>query len=253
MYIYKITNNINKKVYIGQTINSIEKRWRRHKEDSLSNRLDTHFARAIRKYGPENFTVEEIDRASSKEELNEKEIYWIKYYDSCHKGYNSTDGGDDTNTYKYRTKEEMNITKEKIRQTKLGGKNPMSVKVKCKNEKTGDEYHFDSLSEMQDFLGGDNHNFISRRCRGEVKTLWNGIWNIAYEENEYFEMTPYKKNGRARRVQIKQISTNEIQEFPSMAAAERYYNKSQKYFSGKAYRHKGKPFIKDDFEITFLD
>ena len=82
MYIYKVTNIINGKLYIGQTTRFIQDRWERHINDALSNRLDTHFARAIRKYGPENFVVEQIDVASSQEELNEKEIYWIKFYNT---------------------------------------------------------------------------------------------------------------------------------------------------------------------------
>jgi hypothetical protein len=46
----------------------------------MTNRIDTHFARAIRKYGQENFIAEIIDTADSKEELSEKEKYWIERY-----------------------------------------------------------------------------------------------------------------------------------------------------------------------------
>ena len=53
MYIYKITNKINNKIYIGQTIRPVEDRWKRHINDALNNILDTHFARAIRYYKPE--------------------------------------------------------------------------------------------------------------------------------------------------------------------------------------------------------
>ena len=77
MYVYKITNLQNNKIYIGQTIYSIEKRFHRHIQDALSERLDTHLARAIRKYGKESFTIEIIDTASTREELTAKESYWI--------------------------------------------------------------------------------------------------------------------------------------------------------------------------------
>jgi group I intron endonuclease len=66
MIIYKITNTLNGKMYIGQTIRSIEERWKRHKNDALNNILNTHFARAIRYYGPEVFTVEVIDIATTQ-------------------------------------------------------------------------------------------------------------------------------------------------------------------------------------------
>ena len=77
MYIYKITNNLNNKVYIGQTIRPVEDRWKRHINDALNNVLDTHFARAIRYYKPENFSLTIIDTADTQDELNQKEQYWI--------------------------------------------------------------------------------------------------------------------------------------------------------------------------------
>ena len=120
MYIYKITNNLNNKIYIGQTIRPVEDRWKRHINDALNNVLDTHFARAIRYYKPENFSLTIIDTATTQDELNQKEQYWIQFYDSINQGYNETDaiskcGG---NTYKSKTPEEMKKISEKIRQSK---------------------------------------------------------------------------------------------------------------------------------------
>ena len=90
--IYKITNKINGKVYIGQTVQSLKTRWRKH-----CNKKKGCFAlqNAIQKYGKEAFTVEQIDVACSRDELDAKEIYWIKFYDSMNpkKGYNLTSGG----------------------------------------------------------------------------------------------------------------------------------------------------------------
>ena len=90
MFIYKITNIQNNKSYIGQTINLPEERWKRHQQDALSNRLNTHFAQAIRKYGINSFKLEVIDTAKSNEELTLKESYWIKYYNTIENGYNET-------------------------------------------------------------------------------------------------------------------------------------------------------------------
>ena len=75
MFIYKITNTKNNKVYIGQTIRPIQERFKRHKTDALNNILDTHFARAIRYYGEDAFIIEQIDTAETQEELNQKEQY----------------------------------------------------------------------------------------------------------------------------------------------------------------------------------
>lgn len=94
MIVYKVTNKINGKVYIGITTKTLEHRKKIHIRDS--KRMDTYFYRAIRKYGEENFEWEVIDTAETKEELSELEKYYIKLYDSFDnkdKGYNTTSGG----------------------------------------------------------------------------------------------------------------------------------------------------------------
>lgn len=94
--IYKITNKMNGKIYIGQSVN-IEHRWTQHRNrpfNPLSSQYDSYFYRSIRKYGLENFTFEVIEQCT-KQELNQKEQYWIHYYNSnvSDVGYNLTDGG----------------------------------------------------------------------------------------------------------------------------------------------------------------
>lgn len=93
-YIYKVTNKINGKIYIGQTIQSVKDRWYRHcgKSGISKAELNTHFKRAILKYGKENFTIETIEMCDSTE-LNDKEKFYISYYNSYINGYNSTIGG----------------------------------------------------------------------------------------------------------------------------------------------------------------
>lgn len=92
MIIYKITNKVNGKVYIGQTIHSLEARWKRHLKCARDG-VDTHLYQAIRKYGEENFIHEIICEAKTKNELNILETYYIQEYDSIHLGYNMVDGG----------------------------------------------------------------------------------------------------------------------------------------------------------------
>lgn len=91
MIIYKVTNLINKKVYIGQTIRTLEQRKWQHLE-AAKHGCKTHFYNAIRKYGAENFVFEIIDEASSLAELNELERYYIDKYNSVRCGYNMVDG-----------------------------------------------------------------------------------------------------------------------------------------------------------------
>ena len=96
MVIYKITNKINGKCYIGKTTKTVEWRWKIHIIHSKRDDDHLFFHRAIKKYGVENFILEIIDTADNENELNEKEKYWIEYYKSYLKenGYNLTKGGE---------------------------------------------------------------------------------------------------------------------------------------------------------------
>lgn len=249
MIIYKITNKINGKVYIGQTIRTLQHRWKEHQRAAFVENRQTNFARALRKYGIENFIVEVIDHADSREELNDKERYWISYYDSCVKGYNLTDGGDETDTYKYKTEEEMEIIKDKIRITKIGNKNPNARRVKCKNEITKEEYHFDSVVELQSFLNAPNHNGITRRCNNNIGCLYKKIWNIAYEEDNFSNLTSYKNNRKSKRIKVTDCRSNITHTFPSYAEAERFFDLPLKTLSGKAYQHKGAFIVRQRYKV----
>lgn len=183
MYIYKITNVQNNKVYIGQTIRPIKERFHRHINDALNNVLDTHFARAIRKYGKDSFIIEQIDTASTQDELNYKEQYWIQFYDSIQSGYNETDaiskcGG---NTYQSKTTEEMKVIKDKIRQSKLGDKNPMAKKIKRTNIITNEIDIFDTVISCAKACGIQNgKTSISTRLNGQIKSPYKNTWIFEY-------------------------------------------------------------------------
>ena len=94
MIIYKITNLINNKVYIGLTTLTLAKRWNAHK--AVSKYKNSHLYQSIRKYGVQNFIIEEIDSTDNFKKLGELERYYIKLYDSQNpkKGYNITAGGE---------------------------------------------------------------------------------------------------------------------------------------------------------------
>lgn len=100
-YIYKITNLINQKAYIGKTMFTIDKRWQAHKRESRAQRSQNRpLYRAINKYGIENFSIEILEE-TDVQNLSEKEIYWIGYYDTYKNGYNATKGGDGKILYDY--------------------------------------------------------------------------------------------------------------------------------------------------------
>ena len=94
--IYIIRNTINNKVYIGQTIHSVKLRFSKHLTSARKSG-DYVIGKAIRKYGEENFYVETLEECL-REELNEREIYYISLYNSTNPkfGYNMSKGGNKT-------------------------------------------------------------------------------------------------------------------------------------------------------------
>lgn len=101
-YIYKITNLVNNKAYIGQTTWPVETRWASHINVAVGNNKTKRDAihLAIAKYGVDNFSFEVIETPSD-DKLNEREQYWIDYYHTYihevnSQGYNMTRGGEGT-------------------------------------------------------------------------------------------------------------------------------------------------------------
>ena len=90
MIVYKITNLLNGKIYVGQTTQTLEARMLQHKYHHKGLYID----RAIYKYGFENFHSEILEECNTQDELNEREKFWIaKLNSKVPFGYNQTDGG----------------------------------------------------------------------------------------------------------------------------------------------------------------
>lgn len=138
--VYKITNIINNKVYIGKSLESIEKRWRLHKTGHGSK----HLFNSIKKYGIENFKFEIIEVI--EENINEVEIKYIDEFKSyiSEYGYNKTLGGEgqrcsDETREKIRFKA-LNKSQEwrdNISKAKLGRKHSQKTINKIKKSKKG--------------------------------------------------------------------------------------------------------------------
>lgn len=153
MIVYKITNRINGKIYIGQTVGKLEVRWKEHQR-SKDNAI---FHKAVHKYGAENFTVEQIDIATSFDELDAKEKYWIAFYDSRRTGYNMTDGGSSGAVHIKRS----DATKKRIAEAIFGEKHWHATKVM--NVETREV--FATVSEAARKYGTSKSN-ISGCCNG---------------------------------------------------------------------------------------
>lgn len=100
-FIYKISNDINDKVYIGKTLSSIDKRFSEHKKDSCRSQEQIRpLYRAMNKYGCDKFHIELVEECSM-DVLSEREMFWINFYNSYENGYNATIGGDGKQLYDY--------------------------------------------------------------------------------------------------------------------------------------------------------
>ena len=155
MIVYKITNRGNGKIYIGQTKASLSRRWKEH----VKSKDNAIFHQAIRKYGAECFTVEQIDVAASIEELDAKEKYWIAYYGSMDrsKGYNMTEGGRSGAVDMKRS----DITRQRIADAIRGSKHWNATRVQ--NVETGEV--FETVSAAARIYGTEKTNIIGC-CKG---------------------------------------------------------------------------------------
>ena len=179
--IYKITNIINNKVYVGQTTRPYMQRFERHLKDAENNILPSNFFhKAIRKYGRNNFKIEIIDTANTKEELNTKEIYWIDFYMQLGISYNTAKGGQGGNTYYKRTQEQMCITKQKISKANFGMKNGMHKAVRVYNVITNEIKDFESITAVLSFLGIKHKETVSWRANGRDKTVYKNTYTFEF-------------------------------------------------------------------------
>ena len=185
--IYMIKNNINNKVYIGQS-SDIKKRWKKHIEDlNNKNHHNYHLQSAWDKYGSSNFEFIILE-ICDKSELDKKEEFYIEKYNSLKNGYNLDSGGNGCVGYKH--------SKEEINKMRLSH-DPIAV------------IQFDiNFNKINEFCGGIAHaakelkytkECIKRRCDRSSNLLLykNCYWVYKYEyENEVKEIpiTLYEGN-----------------------------------------------------------
>lgn len=152
--IYKITNKINGKVYIGQSVD-IEARFRKHRSAPFNPKDSSysgHFYSAIRKYSLDNFSFEILEECL-KTELDNKEKYWIAYFDSYNpeKGYNETKGGQGSQGLRSKLTEDQvekiyKLLKETtLSQTEIANQFGVSQRL-ISGINSGDSWHNDLLT-----------------------------------------------------------------------------------------------------------
>lgn len=171
--IYKVTNKINGKVYIGQSVEVLIQRKCRHTNDA-KNGNGYYLHRALRKYGVDNFKWEVIQICKDIDELNQQEAYFIALYDSMNTGYNLTSGGENY-IRSEKTKDilrQINLgkklseeSKEKMRQSHLGKKLSEETKQKIRQTNLGKKHTPESIKKMS----GENHPFFGKHLSVQRK------------------------------------------------------------------------------------
>lgn len=254
-YIYKITNLINGKIYIGQTTYTIKRRWEQHISASRTNpdKKDYNFLlhKAIRKYGENNFSIELLEEVPEEKDLSSREIYWINFYKSCileeeNNGYNMTYGGEGTS--KINKQEIYNLWNEglgSIKISKITGHCISSIKkilntfseyskevdhvrntgkiVYQFNEKGELLNSFPSITNAARFVNVDP-SVINKCCHGQKQSAAGFFWSF----NSTEKFSPKQlKTWQAYKVAKYTLEDEFICEYPSLKAAIESLNKKQ--------------------------
>lgn len=240
--IYKITNKINGKCYIRQTTKKrgfldrypnkgvgIERVYNFHKNNKNKNEgYNVYLFNSIEKYGFDAFSVDEVfDVAFNKDELNEKEMYYIKYFDSFNNGYNSTLGGEGTSGFHSLSGKECPVSRS-VCQISIDG---TLIKI------------WDCISDVTKKLGIDSSK-ICCVCRGQRATTQGYVWVYLedYDENIDYSRKPMAKNRTKDAKAVLLLDKDSIkilQEFKSVNEAARKLNISSGEVS-KVCLHKNK-------------
>jgi group I intron endonuclease len=147
--IYKITNTINGKIYIGCTITTLKKRYQEHLYRCFKTDYNSKLYNSIRKYGEKNFTIELITECDV-DKIYETEKSYIRQYNSFKDGLNSTFGGEGCLGYVHSPE-----IRKKISKTLIDG-----------NSHKGKKY---------DTLYGENGEIEKERRRESVKKHWGSL------------------------------------------------------------------------------
>lgn len=173
--IYIIKNDLNNKVYIGQTWSSIEKRFAVHCLPSTANHC-LKLRRAIDKYGKNNFHIHLLDSCEHQKDADKKEKYFIAFFDSVKNGYNILEGG--SKLSRVGTKHSSK-TKKKMSNMRKGEKNCNSVLNKKQVKEIRKEFR-----NFRNVNTGTKYGaitFLSKKYNVAISTIFEIVKNQAWQ------------------------------------------------------------------------
>ena len=163
MIVYKITNKINGKCYIGQTVKPIQRRWKQH---IVGNGHCSAIHGAITKYGIDNFDVKIISHNNSIEEMNHRERYYIKLFNSlAPNGYNLTEGGIRPS---FSPQARLNMARKGEKHPLWGKKHSEESKKKMSVAKIGKKRSVESNKKQSESTSGSKHWNFGKSPSGET-------------------------------------------------------------------------------------
>lgn len=212
--IYKITNLVNGKIYIGQTVQQVQRRWTRHLQDAEKHEHDLHLYRAIRKYGVENFKIEHIATAENKTWGDYFERLYILIYGTLdpNVGYNMTSGGEgslhrEENKLKIaeKSREWWTVPGNRERASAsrkgllIGARNPMFGRHDLGRPHTEETRRHLSKNKKEQYKDPEFKEMMSKANRGKRHTE-EGKANIsaALQGNQYRKGIPHDEETKAR-------------------------------------------------------
>jgi group I intron endonuclease len=224
--IYCATNKITSHKYIGKTKYSLKDRKRMHENFNIKKLL--YFQKILLEYGKDNFEWSILDYGYSKEDLENKEIYWIKtYHTFCcdpdfNGGYNKTSGGNKANTMEIFSEEAKKEIRKKISRSLFE-----TNENKRKNGILPYARH-DNRNPMY----GKEHSFNTKeKIIKAVKNYWKSRDRNSKEYLEYMKKrlksigNKLANGNNPMAIQVQCIETNEIFETASLGAEKMYGNK----------------------------
>ena len=206
-YIYEITNNINGKKYIGKRVTKKDI----NKDDYMGSGLLLEKAKL--KYGIENFSKQILEICNSKNQLSEREIYYISLVDAPKNPmyYNVASGGEGGNTYAGKTIDELEEIKRKIQENRKFNGHTEETKAKISEKK------IKNYCKEKHPLYGKHHSEETKRKLSEK----NKGQIFSEERNKKISKATFGgKNHKARKVKC--VETSEI--FDCISDVERKYN-----------------------------
>ena len=180
-YVYRITNTENNMCYIGQSVQELSIKLKRHIGYAMKEELKTKFHQAMRDIGADKFNIEMVESCKNQEDLDVREQYWILHYYNQGLAYNmktsiGKSGGDTLSNHPNIKEIGLDISRKV-----MGGNNSQAVSIIAHDILDNVEYSFDSLADCARELGLPNHHLISKRCRGLTKSPYKGQWNFRYK------------------------------------------------------------------------